>query len=72
MILGLAKSTKLAIWLRICARMVILLLLATIRSCFFLVEQPLSSVMWALPYIKYLKKVISEYIPWQYITLPGA
>lgn len=55
--------------LRITTRLVILWMLATVRCCWTLTEQPLSSCMGFFPYIVFFQRVINNLIPWNRVTL---
>ena len=58
--------------LRITTRMVMLWFIATVRYCYMVAEQPQSSLMTVFPYIVFFQKLISKFIPWQLVRLPGA
>lgn len=58
-------------WPRITARWVLLGLLATVRKCWFLTEQPRSSLMPYFAYIKYMALKIAP-IRWGSISLSWA
>ena len=49
--------------------MAILLLVAMVRACYFVIEQPSSSVMDAFPYITYLQKVSEKLFQWRKVSL---
>ncbi len=55
--------------LRITARMILLLLLATVRGVVFLIEQPSLSLMMAVPYVKWMAKILTNITPWQVCRL---
>lgn len=54
---------------RITCRVCILLLIATVRCCWVILEQPVSSVMPWFPYLVYCQKVVARFIGWQRCTL---
>ena len=49
---------------RITARMCLLLLLGFIRCVVFLVEQPGSTLMLWFPYVAWLSRTVSNFVPW--------
>ena len=55
---------------RITTRLTLLLLLCTVRSVVFLLEQPSSSVMGKFPYMDWLRRVISLICGWKLQRLP--
>lgn len=56
-------------WPRITCRVCILLLIATVRCCWVILEQPISSVMPWFPYLVYCQKVLKQFIGWERCTL---
>ena len=42
------------------------------RAVHFFIEQPSSSLLAHLPYIKFLENVLAAYIPFRLVRLPGA
>ena len=57
------------IYPRITTRLVLLLLLATIRLAVCIVEQPLSSLMPRFPYFEWLATIVNMFWSWTTVTL---
>ena len=57
---------------RITTRLVLLLLLGTVRLCVCSIEQPSSSMMLFFPYISYLAKLLKKLFQWEECRLPPA
>ena len=54
---------------RITSPLCILLLLATVRCCWVILEQPRSSIMPWFPYLVFVQKAVRRFIGWQWCSL---
>ena len=48
----------------------LLLLLATVRCAYFIIEQPMSSLMPYFPYLLFVQRVIKPFLGWETCALP--
>lgn len=69
--IGVLESPEVA-GLRLACRLMLLCLLAMIRSCDWLVEQPHSSVFPHFPYLKFLKRAVNKYFKIRLQRLPDS
>ena len=57
--------------LRITARLMLLALVATVRCCWFAIEQPMSSMMTHFPYLRHVEDTLTNLLGWYQCGLPG-
>ena len=62
---NIANTAQLYRDLRITCRLILILMLATVRCVWTMVEQPGSTTMLYFPYLVWWARVINKWIPWQ-------